>query len=68
MGGKDNEGNTIGTPYANIWTMEFNYVATQAKSVINQFAHSIRCVKDEESYNTYNPFVQFDFSHADGIM
>nr|WP_196052830.1 hypothetical protein [Bacteroides clarus] len=43
--GKDNEGNTIGTPYANIWTMEFNYVATQAKSVINQFAHSIRCVK-----------------------
>ncbi len=43
--GKDNEGNTTGTPYANIWTMEFNYVATQAKSVINQFAHSIRCVK-----------------------
>lgn len=35
----------VGTPYGNIWSMEFNYPSTQPISAIHKFGYSIRCVK-----------------------
>lgn len=34
-----------GTPYSNIWSMEFNYPSTMPKSISAHFGYSLRCVK-----------------------
>lgn len=42
---KNSSGVETGTPYGNIWSMEFNYPTTQPKSTNYHFGYSMRCVK-----------------------